>query len=68
MTTYRLLFRREGRFCDRVDLEFDDDAAAIAVVSKHDANLDMELWEEARLVSRFPSSNLFSSAGLVQPI
>lgn len=54
MTTYRLLFRREGRFCDRVDLEFDDDAAAIAVIGKHDTNLDVELWEEARLVSRFP--------------
>jgi hypothetical protein len=54
MTTYRLLFRREGRFCDRVDLEFDDDSAAIALISKHDTNLDMELWEEARLVSRFP--------------
>lgn len=54
MTTYRLLFRREGRFWDRIDLEFDDDAAAIAVIGKHDTNLDVELWEEARLVSRFP--------------
>lgn len=54
MTTYRLLFRRKGRFWDRIDLEFDDDAAAVAVVSKHDTELDMELWEEARLVSRFP--------------
>ena len=54
MRQYRLYFLDGGdHIRRRLDLECDDDAHAIAVVSEHISPGAMELWDGDRLVKRF---------------
>jgi len=51
---YRLYFLQNGSIKRFVDFDIESDDEALAEVRKHRDGNAMELWQEHRLVKRFP--------------
>ncbi len=52
---YRLYFLdTEGHVRRRIDLECEDDEAAVEVAETHADGMAMELWRRERVVRKFP--------------
>jgi hypothetical protein len=53
MQHYRLYFLRDNHVRRVVELQCESDQHAIETVNEHRNGLDMELWQQSRLVKRF---------------